>query len=126
MKFKERKVHTLVCHATKIRKGCSGGKVAKWPDDFRKRICALIADGVSVSELADRLGIHFSTLHGWRAKSKTKPKGKGFKALKVVESPKSKLLVKGPVKVFVTTSLGSEVHGLSSDEIANLIRRGIL
>ena len=111
--------------ARKFRGRTSGQKL-RWPDEFRQKVLSLAANGVSVTKLSEATGIAIGTLGAWRARSKPKSKAVGFKKLKVVDGQKSVVQSRSPVKVFVTTSHGSEIQGLSADEVAKLIRRGVL
>lgn len=127
MKFKERKIQTLIRHAAKIRGvGKSRRRISGWPDEFQRRACELMGAGVRASELAARLGIHFTTLHGWKSELKSKSYSGGFKRLKVIDGPRPKAQSKSPVKIFVITRQGAEVHGLTPDQVAALIKSGVL
>lgn len=121
----EIKLRRLGLAAQKFRSKTSGQKL-RWPDRFRGKVLALMGNGVSALKLSRATGIATGTLASWWARSKPKSKGAGFKKLKVVDGERSAVQARGPVKVFVTTSHGSEIQGLSADEVAKLIRRGVL
>ena len=122
----EKKIERLVKVTQKI-KGHKSGPMFRWPDEVKQKILELMSEGeISVYELSKSLGISMSTINSWRTRFQKKSSGEGFKKLKVVDRPKSVVQSRGPVKVFVTTSQGSEIQGLTSDEVARLIRRGVL
>lgn len=121
----EIKLKRLAIAAQKFRSKTSGGRL-RWPEDFQKKTTALIKNGIGVSELSRATGIAICTLSQWRDQSTAKSNGKGFRKLKVIDRPKSVRQTKGPVNIFVTTSQGSEIHGLTSDEVAALVKRGVL
>lgn len=126
MRYEQRRIQALVRQATKIRGSRSGDRVGRWPAEFKVRVVGLMNGGVRVNQLETALKIHFTTLMAWRRELKAKRGGGSFKTLKVVDGPKPKSQSKSPVKIFVTTSHGSEIHGLDADEVAQLIRRGVL
>jgi transposase-like protein len=122
----EKKIERLVKIAQKI-KGHMSGPMFRWPDEVKQKILELVNGGeISVYEPSGRLGISTSTINSWRTRSTRKPSSEGFKKLKVVDGQKSVVQSRCPVKVFVTTSQGSEIQGLTSDEVARLVRRGVL
>jgi hypothetical protein len=121
----EIKLRRIGVAARKFRGKTSGQKL-RWPDKFQEKVLAVMVSGVSVMKVSRATGIASGTLAAWRARSKPKSKGAGFKKLKVVDGQKSVVQSRSPVKVFVTTSHGSEIQGLSADEVAKLIRRGVL
>ena|SRR5258708_38560434 len=121
----EIKLKRIGLAARKFRGKHSGQKL-RWPEEFRAKVLALITAGVGITRLSRSTGIATGTLGVWRDQSRPKSSGAGFKKLKVVDGQKSVGQSRGPVKVFVTTSQGSEIQGLSADEVALLIRRGVL
>ncbi len=120
----EIKLKRIGLSARKFKDKTSGQRL-RWPEELRLKVVALMAEGIGLTQLSETTGIAIATLGVWREQSKSKVGAVGFRKLKVVDGPKSRS-PRSPVKVFVTTSQGSEIQGLSADEIANLIRRGVL
>jgi transposase-like protein len=126
MKYAEQRIRGLVKQSRKIR-GRRSGYGLRWPKDFQQRAVMLMTQGeLSPETLSKHIGITAHTLRAWCGSLKAKPNSAGFRALKVVDGPRAKSPPKSPVKIFVTTSQGSEIQGLTADEVATLIRRGVL
>lgn len=121
----EIKLKRIGLAARKFKSKTSGGRIL-WPEEFRQRVIALIIEGIGLTALSQATGIASGTLQIWRDQSKSKSNSASFKKLKVVDRPKSVVQTRGPVKIFVTTSQGSEIQGLGADDVARLIRRGVL
>ena len=102
------------------------GPALRWPEEIQDQAMSLAKSGVGFSAISQATGIAIMTLKAWKGRSEKKPVRGGFRKLKVVDRPKSVRPSKSPVKMFVTTVQGSEIHGLSPTDIAELVRKGIL
>ena len=126
MKYLSQRIQPLIRISRKLR-GRRSGQGVKWPEDFQQKAVELMAaGGMSADELAERIGVTPNTLRVWRKAPERKSNNDDFRRLKVVDRPKSIKQTKSPVKMFVTTAQGSEIHGLSPSDIGELVRKGIL
>ena len=109
MKHVEQRIRGLAKQVQTIR-GQKSGFGLRWPEEFKSRAILVMTEGkISSNKFSKAIGISAQTLRVWRAGSKSKLEGDGFRALKVVNGPKVKIPARSPVKIFVTTSQGSEI-----------------
>jgi hypothetical protein len=93
-------------------------KLGKFPETLRQRLFRYAVErwraGVSVKAVADELGMSGATLAYWRAQS-TAGRTQKIRPVKVVERFERRHTVAGPS--------GTQVGGLSLDEVAELFRK---
>ena len=122
----EIKLERLAKVAQKYR-GQKSGTAQRWPDEVKEKAIKLMSSGEATAHgLSQRLGISTSTIASWKGRSEKKPRRADFIRLKVVDRPRSNNQTKGPVKIFVTTSLGSEIHGFTLEDLERLVKKGII
>jgi len=126
MKYLSQRIQPLIRISRRLR-GRRSGQGVKWPEDFQQRAVELMTvGGMRADELAKRIGVTPNTLRVWKKAPQRKSSSGDFKRLKVVDHRRSVEKHKSPVKIFVTTSQGSEIHGLSHRELIDLVKKGAL
>jgi DNA-binding XRE family transcriptional regulator len=98
----------------------SGGATAgfHWPKPFRRECVALLESGINLKDLAQQVGVSRKTLERWQTQHLKKVEPPKFREIRVME--------KKADPIFLKTSRGYEIYGLSLADVTKLLQTGLI
>ena len=104
----------LKVEAEKIRSQVAEGRRLRWPKEFKTRVLEAVAASGRLGEVAKAIGLSQQTIRKWLALNEPT-----FKQVEVIEEEVS-------TDIVLFWSTGLNVHGLSFNQLSQLLREGLL
>lgn len=109
------KIKDIKNRSIEIRSQSEGKYRVKWPKDFKIMVLNLLDSGENIASICKATGISQPTIDRWSSAAKTK---KNFREINLKDDTPTGLTLRLPGNI--------EVHGLTFNQIGELLKRGIL
>lgn len=110
----DNKSENLESFKTQVEQCRAGRRRVMWPAAIKARVRALMASGLTTTEIHNATGISFSALHAWT----TKPKFKEMRVNEVAEQSAVTLRLS-------SKGLDVEIENLSTSAVVDILARFI-